>query len=83
MLVKHGRIRAGKEQFAAEFTRAGTEIDDAIRGLDCVGIVLDDQHRVPQVAEGLENINEPLRVAGMQADGRFVKHVQSANEMRA
>src|SRR5260370_6590232 len=82
MLLKHGRIRTGEEQLAAELSSARTEIDDAIRGLNRVRVVLDDEHRIPQIAERLEDIDEPLRVAGMQADGRFIKHVECANEMR-
>src|SRR5258708_6219563 len=82
LLLEHGRIRARKKKLAAEFARAGTEIDDAIRGLDGIGIVFDDQNRVPQIAKRLENIDEPLRVARMEADGRFVQHVEGANEMR-
>ena len=82
MLLEHGRIRAGKQKLAAKFARAGTEIDDAIRRLYGVRIVLDDKHRVPQIAERLENIDQPLRVARMEPDGRFVQHVECANQMR-
>ncbi len=42
VFLQHGRVRAGKQQLAAEFTGAGTEVDDAIRGLDGVGVMLDD-----------------------------------------
>src|SRR5256885_836995 len=77
-----GRIRAGKEQLAAEFARARTEIDDVIRGLDSVRIVLHDENRVSQIAKRLENIDEPLRVARVQANRRLIKHVKCANEMR-
>src|SRR6266581_6129448 len=82
MLFKHGRVRAGKKQLAAEFARARPQIDDAIRGLDGVGIVFDNQHSIAQIAERLENVDEPLRVAGMETDGRFVENVERADEMR-
>src|ERR1700731_430089 len=82
MLLEHGCIRTGKQKLAAKFARARTEIDDAIRRLDGIGIVFDNKNRVPQIAERLENIDEPLRVAWMEPDGRFVKHIQRANQMR-
>src|SRR5258708_22954115 len=82
MFLEHRRIRPGKEQLATEFAGAGTEINDAIRGLNGVWIMLDDEDGVSEIAEGLENINEPLRVARMQADGRLVEHVERAHQMR-
>src|SRR5258708_28464194 len=82
MLCKHGRVRAGKKQLAAEFARARPQIDDAIRGLDGVGIVLDNEHGIDEIAERFENVDEPLRVAGMETDGRFVEDVERADEMR-
>src|SRR5713226_10355881 len=82
MFLEHGRIRPGKEQLATEFAGAGTEIDDAIRGLNGVGIVLDDEHGVSEIAEGLENVDEPLRVARMEADRRLVEHVERTHKMR-
>ena len=82
MFLEHGRIRAGKQQLSAEFARAGSQIDDAIRSLDSIRIVFHDQHGVSQIAERFENINEPLRVARMQTDGRFIEHVECANQMR-
>src|SRR6266849_589061 len=81
MFLEHGRVRAGKQQLTAEFARTGAQIDDAIRSLDGVRIVFHNQHGVPQVAQRFENINEPLRVAGMQADRGFIEHVERANQM--
>ena len=47
MLLEHSRIRTGKKQLASEFACARTEIDDTIRGLDGVRIVLDDKNGIP------------------------------------
>ena len=46
-----------------------------IRGLNGVGVVLNDQHCVPQIAQGFQNVDEALRVARMQADGRLIEDV--------
>src|SRR5437870_13451622 len=82
MFLEHGRVRAGEEQLATELAGAGTEINDAIRGLNGVWIMLDDEDGVCEIAEGLENINEPLRVARMEADRRLVEHVERTHKMR-
>ena len=54
-----------------------------IGDLDHVGVVLDDENRVALVAQLAEDGDEPQVVARMQADGRLVEHVQSADERRA
>ena len=53
-----------------------------VRGLDGVGIVFDDENRVAEIAEGFQDVDEALRVARMQADGRFVEYIKRADEMR-
>ena len=45
--------------------------------------MLDDQDGVAEVAQVLEDVDQPVRVARMQADGRLVEHVERADEMRA
>ena len=47
------------------------------------GIVLDHQDGVAQIAQALEDFDQPVRVARMQADGRLVEHVKRADQMRA
>ena len=75
--------RAGEEQLAAELAGAGAEVEHVIGGGDGVGIVLDDQDGVAQIAQALENFDQAMRVARMQADGRLVEHVERADQMRA
>jgi len=61
-------IRTGKKKLAAKFARAGTEIDDA----SAAGWYRGRARRLEPcspIAERLENIDEPLRVARMEADG--------------
>jgi len=45
--------------------------------------VLDDDHRVAEVAQALERRDEAPIVALVQSDGRFVEHVEHANEVAA
>ena len=82
-LSKHGVVGAREEQLAAEFAGARTEIDDGVGGFDRVGIVFDDENGVAEIAQGLEDVDQALRVARMQADGRLVENVERADEMRA
>ena len=75
--------RAGEEQFPAMFARAGAQIDDVIGGGNRVGIMLDDKNRVPEVAQALQDFDQAMRVARMEADRRFVENIERANQMRA
>ena len=72
-----------KEQLAAVFAGAGPEIENVIGGQHGVGIVLDDEDRVAQIAQALQDFDQPMRVARMQSDRRLVEHVQRAHQMRA
>ena len=75
--------RAGEEELAAEFAGAGAEVDHVVGGGDGVGIVFDDEDGVAEIAQALEDFDEALGVARVQADGRLVEHVERADEMRA
>src|SRR5271157_1849875 len=44
--------------------------------------MLDDEDGVAEIAETLEDVDEALRVARVQADGGLVQDVERANEMR-
>src|SRR5712692_1813459 len=83
VLAKHGLVRAREEQLAAELAGARAEIDHMIRRQNRVRIMLDDQNGVAEIAQRFEDINQPLRIARMQADGRFIENVQRADQMRA
>ena len=45
--------------------------------------MLDDEHGVALIAQLAEDVDQPLVVARVQADGRFVEHVQRADQRRA
>ncbi len=74
---------AGENHLAAVFAGAGAEIENVIGGEDGVGIVLDDQERVAEIAQAFQDVDEAMRVARMQADGRLIENVERADEMRA
>ena len=75
--------RARVDHAAALLAGAKTEVDDLVGHANHVGVVLDDQHGVALVAQLLEDRDEPLVVARMQADRRLVEHIQRVHERRA
>ena len=75
--------RAGCDQVSARFARAGAEIHHVIGAADGFFVVLDDENRVAEVAQGFERVEQAAVVARVQADRRLVKHVEHAAQARA
>ena len=71
------------EQPAAEFACAGTEVEQVVGGADDVGVVLDDEDGVAEIAQLFHDADELGGVARVQADGGLVEHVERADETRA
>src|ERR1700676_1604600 len=82
-ILENFLVSAGEKKFPAEFAGAGSEIEHAIGGLNGVWIVLNHEDGVAEIAQGFEDIDETLRVAWMQANGRFIENIQRAAEGRA
>ena len=61
----------------------GPEVDQVVGGADRLFIVLDDDHRVAEVAQPHQRREEPRVVALVQADARLVEDVQHADQARA
>ena len=47
-----------------------------------VWIMLDDENGVAEIAETLEDVDEALGVARVQADGGLIQNIERADEMR-
>ena len=71
------------DDFAAAFAGARAEIENVVGGAHDVGIVLDDENGVSQVAQAVQDLDQPVGVAAVQADGRLVEHVERADQTRA
>jgi hypothetical protein len=71
------------DDLAALLARSGTEVDHVVGGLDERGVVLDDDDRVPLVAQRLQDPDQPVRVARMEAYRRLVQHEERAHETGA
>ena len=62
---------------------AGADVDDVIGHADRIFVVLDDDHRVAEIAQARQRAEQAFVVALMQADRRFVEHVHHADEAGA
>ena len=62
---------------------ARSHIHHVIGGAQQIEIVFDDEHGVAQIAQLAQHVDQPGGVARMQADRRFVEHVQHAGQGRA
>ena len=63
--------------------RRGAEVEQLVGAGDHFLVVLDHQQRVAEVAKFVERLDQAQVVARMQADRRFVEHVQHAGEAAA
>ena len=82
----HPRERARRpleEELSAEAAGAGTQVDDVVRRLDRLGIVLDHDDRVSAVREAPQDREEPPRVHCVQADRGLVENVESPGQRAA
>ena len=54
------------------------EIDNIIRCFDDFQIVLDDDHGVPVIHNGLHDIDELLNIEKMEPRGRFIQNIEGS-----
>ena len=59
------------------------DVDHVVGGLDHVGVVFDDEHRVALVAQLLQQLVQAVHVARVHADARLVKDVQHVHQAAA
>ncbi len=71
---------AFKDHLPPMLPGSGAEVDDVVGGAHDVGIVLDDEDGIAEVAQLMEDFDEAGGVAGVEADGRFVEDVAGAHE---
>ena len=77
----HDRLgRALGDDMAAMDAGARPHIDEPVGGADRLLVVLDDDHRVAEVAQPLQGREQALVVALVQADRRLVEHIEHAGQ---
>ena len=69
-----------EHDFTAMDARFRSHVDEKVRRADDFGVMLDHDHGVAYIPEALENLDEPVGVAGMQADGWLVQDVHGPDQ---
>ena len=54
-----------------------------IRRPQHIRIVLDNHDGVPKIAQLFQYPNQPIRIPGVQPNGRLIQHIQRAHQMRS
>ena len=75
--------RALRDDLAAMDAGAGADIDDIVGLADGILVMLDDDHRVAEIAQMDQRFEQPGIVALVQADRGLVQHIEHAGEARA
>ena len=75
--------RALRDDFAAVHAGARADVDDVVGVPDRLLVVLDDDHRVAEVAQARQRAEQALVVALVQADRRLVEDVHHADQAGA
>ena len=83
LLLEQVLQRARDDDLAAVLAGARTDVDDVVGDADRLLVVLDDDHRVAEVAQAQHRVDEALVVALVQPDRRLVEHVEHAGEAAA
>lgn len=72
------RRRTGAYYPAAMLAALRSQVDDPVRGLDHVEVVLDYYYRIAVVYQPAYHFEQLLDICGMQAGSRLVHQVQGA-----
>jgi hypothetical protein len=77
-----GRRPLGHE-FPAVTTRSRSQIDNMVGGANRLLVVLDDQHRVPEITKPLQGLEQPTVVSLVEPNRRLVENVQDTDQPAA
>jgi hypothetical protein len=75
--------RARDDDLAPVPSGARSHVHDVVGRADRFLVVLHDQQRIAQIPKGLERVEQPPVVPGVEADARFVQHVQDTDQSAA
>src|SRR3989475_765254 len=81
--VRHDLVRRpDRDDVAAQLAGTRAEVHHVVGVADRLLVVLDDEHRVAEIPEPLERLEQAPVVPLVQSDGRFVEDVEHADETR-
>ena len=82
LVLHHLPRSAGSDDLAAELAGARSEVDDEVRLLHRLLVVLDHDDGVAQIPQPLQRGEQPHIVALVQADGGLVQDVDDSSQLR-
>ena len=68
--------------FATVLAGSGADVDNPVAFTNGFFVVFDNNHRVAQITQTSQRVDEPTVITLVQTDRRFVEHVQGANQTR-
>ena len=83
LLLEERFDRSRVHHRTAVLSRPGSDVDHVVGVANGLLVVLDDDHRVADVAEPQQRLDEPAVVALVEPDRRFVQHVEHPDEAAA
>ena len=75
--------RAFRHHMTAMNAGARSHVDDVIGGPDRFLVMLDHHHRIAEIAQVFQRLQQPCIVALMQPDRRLIEHIEHAGKSRA
>src|SRR5688500_14127064 len=79
--LRHFLWCPGSDDHAATNSAFGSEIDDPVRGLDDVEVVLDHQHGVPAIDEAVQHFEQQPNILEVQPRRGFVEDVEGTSRI--
>ena len=76
------RRRACGHQIPACLSGAGSQVHHVVRAADRFFVMLHHKHRVAQIAQRFQRVQQAAVVARVQANRRFIEHVEHAAQPR-
>src|SRR5215213_10005125 len=82
-VARHLVDGAARDDDAAVLTSPRPEVEQIVGRTHRLVVVLDYDHRVPEIAQLAQRVEQPRVVTLVQSDGRLIQDVQHAHESRA
>src|SRR3954451_7509983 len=76
-----GRTTLGN-QFPAEASRIGSQIDHVVSPFDRLRIVFNDENGIAEIAKMMKRVQQPGIVSRMQPDRGFVEYIEHPAQLR-
>src|SRR2546427_9511459 len=69
-------VGSGADNLAAIFPGPRSQIQNTVGGPHDIRIVLDNQDRVSQIAQVVQDLNQAMSVTAMKSNGGLIQHIE-------